>query len=96
MKLIFKVYRCLDCNEAIYGQENFESQLCSGAIHGNKSFEFDWIVPQTGLLHFEMNAAKSFINFCWEPFMKEICMYLGFASENTQIYAKKGSDHHKL
>ena len=43
-----------------------------------------------------MNAAKSFINFCWEPFMKEICMYLGFVSENAQIYAKKGSDHHKL
>ena len=95
MKL-FNVYRCLDCNEAIYGQENFESHLCSGAIHEDNSFEFDWIVPQTGLLHFEMNAAKSFINFCWEPFMREICMHLGFVSENAQIYAKKGSDHHKL
>ena len=96
LKLIINVYGCLDCNEAIDGQENFESHLCSGAINGNKSFEFDWIVPQTGLLHFEMNAAKLFINFCWEPFMKEICMYLGFVSENAQIYPKKGSDHHKL
>ena len=43
-----------------------------------------------------MNAAKSFINFCWEPFMKEICMRLGFVSENAQMHAKKGSDHHKL
>ena len=96
LKLIINVYGCLDCNEAIDGQENFESHLCSGAINGNKSFEFDWIVPQTGLLHFEMNAAKLFINFCWEPFMKEICMYLGFVSENAQMYPKKGSDHHKL
>ena len=28
--------------------------------------------------------------------MKEICMHLGFVSENAQMYAKKGSDHHKL
>ena len=32
LKLIFNVYCCLDCNEAIYGQENFESHLCSSAI----------------------------------------------------------------
>ena len=94
MKLIFNVYRCLDCNEAIYGKEDFENHLCSG--NGNKSFEFDWLVPQGGLLHFEMNAGKSFINFCWEPFMKEICIHLGFVTENAQMYAKKGSDHHKL
>ena len=41
LKLIFNVYRCLDFNEEIYRQKNFESHLCSGAIHGNKSFEFD-------------------------------------------------------
>ena len=52
LKLIFNVYHCLDCNEAIYGRENFELYLCSGAIHGNKSSEFDWIIPQTDLLHF--------------------------------------------
>ena len=28
--------------------------------------------------------------------MKEICMHLGFVNENAQMYAKKGSDHHKL
>lgn len=28
--------------------------------------------------------------------MKEICKELGFVSENAQMYAKKGSDHHKL
>ena len=48
------------------------------------------------LLHFEMAAAKSFMNLCWEPFMREICKELGFTTENTQAYSKKGSDHHKL
>ena len=33
LKLIFNVYHCLDCNEEIYGQGNFESHLCSSAIH---------------------------------------------------------------
>ena len=87
LKLIFNVYCCLDCNEAIYGKENFENHLCSG--NRNKSFEFDWLVPQGGLLHFEMNAGKSFINICWEPFMKEMCIHLGFVTENVQMYAKK-------
>ena len=41
LKLTFNIYRCLDYNEPIYGQENFEAHLCSGAIHGNESFEFD-------------------------------------------------------
>jgi len=45
-----------------------------------------------------MNAGKSFMSFGWEPFMKErkeICKEFGFVSENAQMYAKKGSDHHK-
>ena len=96
LKLILNVYQCLDYNEAIYGQANFESHLCNGAVHGNKNFKFDWIVPQIRLLHFKMNAAKSFINFCWEPCMKEVCLHLGFVSENTQMQVKKGSEHHKL
>ena len=28
--------------------------------------------------------------------MKEVCKELGFVTENAQLYAKKGSDHHKL
>ena len=31
--------------------------------------EFDWIVPQPGLLHFEMNAAKVGVTFWYEYFM---------------------------
>ena len=30
--------------------------------------EFDWIVPQSGLLHFEMNAAKESVTLWYEYF----------------------------
>ena len=96
IKLIFNVYRCSRCEEKMYGCENFEKHLCTEAFHLAPVHEFDWIIPQSGLLHFEMITAKSFMGLCWEPFMKEICKELGFVSENAQAYAKKGSDHHKL
>ena len=57
---------------------------------------FNWIVPQMGLLHLEINAAKSFMGLCWDVFMRSVCYELGFQSENALKYAKKGSDHHKL
>ena len=96
IKLIFNVYRCSRCEEKMYGRENFEKHLCTEAFHLAPVHEFDWIIPQSGLLHFEMITAKSFMGLCWEPFMKEICKELGFVSENAQAYAKKGADHHKL
>ena len=58
--------------------------------------EFDWLIPQGGLSHFEMSAGKSFMSLCWDVFMKKICKELGFQSENALKYIKKGSDHHKL
>ena len=59
-------------------------------------YEFHWLIPQSGLLHFKMNPGKSFMSLCWDVFMKEICKELGFQSENALKYIKKGSDHHKL
>ena len=59
-------------------------------------YEFDSLTTQSGLSHFEMTTAESFMNLCWEPFMSEICKELGFTTENAQAYAKKASDHHKL
>ena len=32
----------------------------------------------------------------WDVFMQEICVILGYNSENAQKYIKKGSDYHKL
>ena len=80
----------------MYDRENFEKHLCTKAFHLAPAHEFDWIIPQSGLFHFEMITAKSFISLCWKPFMKKICEELGFVNENAQAYAKKGADHHKL
>ena len=73
IKLIFNVYRCSRCEEKMYSHENFEKHLCTEAFHLAPVHEFDWIIPQSGLLHFEMIKAKSFMSLCWEPFVKEIC-----------------------
>ena len=94
--MIFNVYRCSECKEAVYGRENFDSHLCKEAYDLEPTYEFDWLIPQSGLLHYEMNAGKAFMTLCWDPFMKEVCKELGFLTENAQLYAKKGSDHHKL
>ena len=78
VKLIFNVYRCSKCEERIYSIENFKAHLCFETSAIEPQCEFDWLIPQSGLLHFEMTAAKSFMNLCWEPFMSEICKELGF------------------
>lgn len=96
LKLIFNVRYCVHCNEAIYGQENFDDDICSGAFNLEPKYGFDWIVPQSELLPFEINARKSFMNVCWDSFMNEVCKELGFASKNPQSYARKGCDHHKI
>ena len=67
-----------------------------GAYSLIPEYEFDWLIPQSGLLHFKINAGKSFMSLCWDVFMKEICKELGFQSENALKYIKKGSDHNKL
>ena len=95
MKFIFNVYRCSKCEERICGAENFKAHLCFETLAIEPQYEFDWLIHQSGLLYFEMTAAKSFMNLCWEPFMSEICKELGFTTENAQAYAKKCSDHHK-
>ena len=96
LKLIFNVIKCQHCSEIIYGREAFEEHPCKVVHDAKYDYEYDWIVPQTGLLHFEMNSAKAFMGCNWGVFMQDICKELGFKSENSQKYIKKGSDHHKL
>ena len=79
-----------------YGLTEFEEHLCHVVHTISFKYEFDWIVPQGGLLHFEMNAAKAFMSCNWPVFMEEICTTLGFKSDNAKKYIRKGSDHHKL
>ena len=95
LKLIFNVCYCAHCNEVIYGQENFDDDICSGAFNLEPKYGFDWIVPQSELLPFEINAGKSFMYFCWDSFMNEVGKELGFVSKNPQSYARKGCNHHK-
>ena len=96
LKLVFNVVRCEECKSVIYGIENFKEHSCKVLNNAAYTYEFDWIVPQTGLLHLEMNSGKAFMNCNWDVFMKDVCEELGFKSENSLKYIKKGSDHHKL
>ena len=54
------------------------------------------MISGSGLLHFEMNAGKSFLSLCWDPLMTQISKKLGFESEKVQIYAQIASDHQKF
>ena len=45
LKLIFNVYRCSECKEAVYGRENFDSHLCKEAYDLEPTYEFDWLIP---------------------------------------------------
>ena len=69
LKLIFNVIKCQRCNEVMYGKDNFEEHICKIVHKATNFHEFDWIVPQPGLLHFEMNAAKVGVTFWYEYFM---------------------------
>ena len=94
LKLIFNSHRCKESHETIYGLETFSNHLFKGST--NPTYEFDWLIPQMGLLHYEMNAGKSLFSLCWDLFLQEVCRELGFVSQNAQAYAKRGSDHHKM
>ena len=86
----------MQCNKAIYGQENFDRRLCSEVYNLTPTYEFDWLIPQSELLYFEMNAGKSFMSLYWDHFVKQICKELGLESEKVQMYAKKCSDHYRM
>ena len=93
-KFIFNQLICKACKKEFYGRESFDKHQCTDSPE--LEFEFDWIVPQSGLLHIEINAGKSLMSLCWDVFFQEICKELGFVSPNVLAYAKKGSDHHKM
>ena len=88
-KFIFKMITYNECNTTFDGKDNFDAHLCEGSMESNFGYEFDWIVPQSGLLHVEINAGKSFFKLCWDVFMKEVCKTLGFATTKALAYAKK-------
>ena len=60
------------------------------AIIPHYTYQFDCIVPQTGLLHLQMNSGEAFMNCNWDVFMKDICEELRCKSENSLKYIQKG------
>ena len=52
----------------MYGKNNFEEHICKIVHKATYIHKFDWIVRQSGLLHFEMNAAKVGVTFWYEYF----------------------------
>ena len=96
MKLIENVLQCPRCQDSIYGLKKCMEHSCVILYNVKPEYEFDWIVLFPGLLHYEMNTGKSFMNLNWSIFMKEVCKELGLKSDNALNYIKKGFDHHKL
>lgn len=98
-KLIKNMYHCPSCDELIYGEAVYKAHCA--AKHGeepetcNNDREFDWLVPQAGLFHLELNSSKAFMSLMWDVCMKEVTKILGFTSENALKYAKAATDHHK-
>jgi len=96
LKLLYNVIQCNKCKEVMYGVNNFEEHICKRLHDALWCYKFDWIIPQNGLLHLEMNSGKAFMSCNWQVFMEAISEELGFKFENAKKYIKKGSDHHKL
>ena len=95
-KLMENVFTCKECNDSFYGRDSIENRSCYVLRQAEFESEFDWFVPIPGLLHLEMNAAKSFLSLNWTIFIEKVVKELGFTSENALKYAKKGADHYKL
>ena len=96
MKLIHNVLQCPECNVSVYGKKIFSEHNCAKLRDIIATNEFDWIVLSPGLLHLEMYAGRAFIKLNWSVFMESVAKELGFTSENSLNYIRKGSDHHKL
>eukprot|EP00794_Sanderia_malayensis_P018435 gene18435-20284_t len=94
-QLIFHTLHCPVCKTSYFGADSFNTHECTLSKNIVPEHEFDWLILQPGLLHFEMNACKSIMNFNWEIFGEEVVRSLGFTTTKALDYAKRCSDHHK-
>ena len=94
--IISNVWRCTKCTNCFYEISAFKDHKCYILHKVDPIREFSWVVPVPGLLHVEMNVARSFMKLNWEVFTSVFAYELGFKSPKTQAYIRKGSDHHKL
>ena len=81
IKLIQNVFSCPKYGLSTYGKENVGDHQCVLLYNVVMERKFDWIVLLPGLLHFEMNSAKAFMELNWSVFMENIVIGLGFVSE---------------
>ena len=79
-KLIQNLFSCPKCGLSTYGKENVVDHQCVLLYNVAMEREFDWIILLPGLLHFEMNSAKAFMELNWSVFMENIVIGLGFVS----------------
>ena len=93
--LITNVWHCILCQECFYKLPAFHDHKCFILHRVDPIHEFGWVIPISGLLHLEMNAARSFVKLNWDVFTSTLGYELGFISIKAQEYSRKGSDHHK-
>ena len=89
-KLISNVFLCSTCNISFYGREAYKEHSCKPPESAELVREFDWVVLIPGLLHLEMNAARSYMKLNWDIIMRDIVNVLGFTSSKAQQYIFKG------
>lgn len=98
--VINTTYRCKNCDVATDSYTSKEQFLAHHElVHSNDEpdefLEFSWVILRPGNGHFEMNMFKSFVELNWEVFFSDLCILMGFKSENAQRTAKSCSDNHK-
>ena len=93
--IIENVWRCSLCTNCFYKLEAFHDHKCFILHKTSPAREFGWLIPISGLLHFEMNAVRSFVKLNWQVFASVLGYELGFKSPKAQDYLHKGADHHK-
>ena len=87
LKRIFNSHLCKEWHETIYSLETFSNHLCKRST--NLTYEFDWLIPQMELLHYEVNAGKSLFSLCWDVFLKKLCKELRIVSQMHKHMPKK-------
>ena len=93
--IIRHVWRCDLCKSCFYKIESFHDHRCYIIDKAIPKREFSWLIPISGLLHFEMNGARAFLKRNVAVFIRAMGNQLGFKSPKAQEYLLKGSDHHK-
>lgn len=95
IRTLIHVWHCTLCQDCFYKLSSFHDHKCYVLHKVVPIREFGWVILMFGLLHLEMNTARSFIKQNWNVFTSTLGHELGFKSMKAQKYLFKGSEHHK-